>query len=64
MRKYLLNTSLIGAVTGAWSVVKATRSGPRDWRLVLLWVSWGISVALAVGAVREQGRIERGEIDG
>lgn len=63
MRKYLLNTSLLGAVAGAWSVVKATKSGPRDWRLVLLWVSWGISVALAVGSIQEQTQQERAALE-
>ncbi|MGO3886036.1 MAG: hypothetical protein ACTJHU_07045 [Mycetocola sp.] len=62
MRKYLLNTSVLGSVAGAWSVVRATKDGPRDWRLVLLWVSWGIGVALAVGSVIEQSKEERDSI--
>ncbi len=51
MRKYILNSSIIGAVIGGFSAVQATRKGPRDWRLILMWVSWGITVALAVGSV-------------
>lgn len=51
MRKFILNGSIIAAVFGAWSVVQTTRKGPRDWRLVLMWLSWAISLALAVGSV-------------
>jgi hypothetical protein len=51
MRKYVFNSAIIGAVVGAWSVIQTTRQGPRDWRLILMWISWGITVALAVGSV-------------
>lgn len=53
MRKYILNSSIIGALIGGISAVQTTRKGPRDWRLILLWVSWGITVALAIGSVME-----------
>ncbi|HET8868121.1 MAG TPA: hypothetical protein VFM87_07285 [Agrococcus sp.] len=64
MRKYLTNVSVISSVTSAWPVIRATRTGPRDWRLALLWASWGIGVALAIGAVnqREEG-IRREELE-
>lgn len=54
MRKYLLNPGVISSLTGAVPVLKATRSGPRDWRLALLWASWGIGVALALGAIKQR----------
>lgn len=59
MRKYIFNTSVIGAVVGAWSVIQTTRQGPRDWRLALMWVSWGITVALAIGSVLSDDREAR-----
>ena len=61
MRKFLLNGSILSAVTSGWSVMQATRKGPRDWRLVLLWISWGLSIAIAVGTVVKdsQEEIER-----
>lgn len=62
MRKYILNSSIIGAVIGGFSAVQTTRKGPRDWRLVLMWVSWGITVALAVGSVMQQDEDAR-ELD-
>lgn len=51
MRKYILSTSILSAVFGGWSVLQQTRRGPVDWRVILLWVSWGITVALAIGTV-------------
>jgi hypothetical protein len=56
VRKFIFNTSILSALFGVWGVVQATRKGPRDWRLVLIWISWGIAVALAVGSVIEQSR--------
>jgi hypothetical protein len=56
VRKFIFNTSILSALFGVWGVVQATRKGPRDWRLVLMWIGWGIAVALAVGSVIEQSR--------
>ncbi|WBU39298.1 hypothetical protein [Homoserinibacter sp. YIM 151385] len=53
MRKYLFNTSLISSIFGAVGLIKTTRQGPRDWRLLLMWVSWAATVAIAVGTVIE-----------
>ncbi|MDM4762669.1 hypothetical protein QT381_06580 [Galbitalea sp. SE-J8] len=51
MRKYLFNTQLLGAVVGGWTTLQATRKGPRDWRLALMWAGWGIGVAVAIGTI-------------
>lgn len=59
MRKYLFNGRIIAAAFGAWTTIQATRHGPRDWRLVLLWLSWGLSVASAVGDVLEDAKKQR-----
>lgn len=56
MRKYLFNGAVLGAAFSGVGVVNATRNGPRDWRLVLMWVSWGITLAVAVGTVIEEHR--------
>lgn len=53
MRKYLFNGAILSAAVSAVSVVRATAKGPRDWRLALMWASWGISVAIAVGTIIE-----------
>jgi hypothetical protein len=54
LRKYLFSGTLISALFGGWGVLQTTRKGPKDWRLVLMWISWALSVAIAVGTVVEQ----------
>jgi len=54
MRKFIFNGAIISAIFGGLGVVQTTRKGPRDWRLILMWVSWGASLAIAVGTVIEQ----------
>ncbi len=54
MRKFLFNTSVLSALFSAVGVVQTTRRGPRDWRLILMWVSWAASLAIAIGTVVEQ----------
>lgn len=51
MRKFIFNGTVISAVFGGISAFRATREGPRDWRTVLLWVSWAATLASAVGTV-------------
>ena len=51
MRKFIFSGTVISALFGGLSTVQATRSGPRDWRLILMWISWGLTVAIAVGTV-------------
>ncbi|MCW4458213.1 hypothetical protein [Microbacterium sp. MPKO10] len=67
MRKYLLNTGVLGSIFGGWSLFQATRNSKRDWRLALLWLGWLSSVALAFGVVAQEAETERqianGEID-
>ena len=55
LRKFIRGT-LISAVIGGWSTLQTTRKGPRDWRLILMWVSWAITVVIAVDSVVEQSR--------
>lgn len=56
MRRVIFNTAVLGAAAGVVGAIRATARGPRDWRLVLVWVSWGINVAIAVGTVVEERR--------
>ena len=63
MRKFLFNANLLGAAFGAVSIARMTKSGPRDWRLALMWLSWGITVALAVGAVIDEANAASNELE-
>lgn len=51
MRKFIFNGSMISAIFGGISAVRATKDGPRDWRTALLWISWLATIASAVGTV-------------
>ena len=56
MRKFLLTPGFWTSLFPVIGIARATKDGPRDWRLILMWVSWGISVALTVGTVLERSR--------
>lgn len=51
MRKFIFSGTVISALFGGISTVQATRNGPRDWRLILMWLSWGATLAIAIGTV-------------
>ncbi len=61
VRKFLLNPGFIAAIGSGVGVARATKDGPRDWRLALLWASWGIGVALAVGSILDADKQVREE---
>ncbi len=56
MRKYLFNGAVLGVATSSWGLIQATRHNARDWRLALMWVSWAISLTLAITAVRDEAK--------
>ncbi|HLS92159.1 MAG TPA: hypothetical protein VK015_01455 [Microbacterium sp.] len=53
MRKYLLGTGIIGAVTSGWTLLRGSGGQPFTWRVALAWLSWGITFALALGTMRD-----------
>jgi len=56
MRKFIFSTTVLGALFGGWSTVQQTRKGPRDWRLILMWITWALTVAIAIGTVAENSK--------
>lgn len=58
--RYLFGTGLIGAITAGISLLRGSRETPVTWRAVLAWVSWGITLALAIGTIVDMRRDERG----
>ena len=58
MRKFIFSGTMLSALFGGWSTVQATRRGPRDWRLALMWISWALTVAIAVGTVLKEQDID------
>jgi hypothetical protein len=63
VRKFIFNTSILSSLFGLWGVAQATRNGPRDWRLIAMWVSWGLSVAIAIGTVVKDSHDETLSLD-
>ena len=55
-RKYIFNTGVLTSAFSFLGLARTTRRGPHDWRLVLMWVSALVGLALAVGTVIEQSR--------
>ncbi|WP_127474524.1 hypothetical protein [Microbacterium sulfonylureivorans] len=63
MRKYLFGTGILTAITGGLTLLRGMREdAPFTWRTALGWLSWGITLALAIGAIVDVRRASRGEI--
>ncbi|MGX5682202.1 hypothetical protein [Schumannella luteola] len=61
MRKYIFSSTVLGSLFGAVGVIQATRRGPRDWRLIAMWVSWALTLAVAIGTVAKNA--QTGELE-
>ena len=60
--RYLFSTGLFGAITAGFTLLRGSRETPNTWRSALAWVSWLITLTLAIGAVVDMRRDERGVI--
>ncbi|GAA3020629.1 hypothetical protein [Microbacterium dextranolyticum] len=61
MRKYLFGTGIISAVTSGLTLLRGARGDvPFTWRQALAWLSWGITLALAIGTIVDTYRASRG----
>lgn len=49
MRKFIFNGKVLSAVFGAVSLIQTTRKGTRDWRIALMWISWVLTLTVAIG---------------
>lgn len=58
VRKYIFNFSVLSSLFGAVGLAKTTAQGPRDWRLILMWIAWGLNVAIAVGTASQQAQLQ------
>ena len=54
LRKYLLNGAIISSVFSGISALRQGRKNPTDWRTYLTWIAWGLSLAVALGTVRQE----------
>lgn len=62
MRKYLFGSGLFSAFVSGISLLRRLREKDDDftWRTALAWVSWGITLALAIGSIVDTYRAGRG----
>ncbi|MFT4229536.1 MAG: hypothetical protein QM602_04525 [Microbacterium sp.] len=61
MRKYLFGTGIISATMSGMTLLRSLRDGGRfTWRTGMLWLSWGITMALAIGAIVDTYRAAHG----
>jgi hypothetical protein len=60
MRKYLFGTGIIGAVMSGLTLLRGSRDAQFTWREALAWLSWGITLALAIGSIIDTRRASRG----
>lgn len=62
MRKYVFGTGIISAVTAGMTLLRSLRSDDAfTWRQALAWLSWGITLALAIGSIVDTYRAGRGK---
>lgn len=61
MRNYLFGTGIIGAITSGLTLLRSLRESEFTWRTALAWASWGISLALAIGAIVDVRRASHGQ---
>jgi len=50
-------------VTSGLTLLRGAREGaPFTWRMALAWLSWGITLALAIGTIVDTRRATRGRL--
>ncbi|MFS0867228.1 hypothetical protein AB3M83_07825 [Microbacterium sp. 179-B 1A2 NHS] len=63
MRKYLFGTGLLSSITSGLTLLRSARSDESfTWRTALAWLSWGITLALAIGTVVDTRRASRAKL--
>jgi len=62
MRKYLFGSGLLTAILGGVTLLRGLRSHESfTWRQALAWLSWAITLTLAVGAIVDTRRATLGK---
>ena len=60
MKRFLMNGTFLSALFSGFGLIRQTITGKRDWKLVLLWVSWIISLVAIVAAISDPDEDELG----
>ena len=63
MRTYLFGSGLFSAIMSGLSLLRSAREdSPFTWRTALAWMSWGITLALAIGSIVDTRRASQGKL--
>lgn len=62
MRNYVFRTGLFSAITAGLALIRALREEEFTWRTAVAWISWGASLALAIGAIVDTRRATKGHL--
>lgn len=62
MRKYLFGTGIIGAFTSGMALLRGVRGEQFTWRTAIAMLSWGLTLALAIGSIVEVRRESQGQV--
>lgn len=53
MKKFLLNGTFISVLFSVFGLIKTTMTGKRDWKLILLWASWVLSLIAVIATIND-----------
>lgn len=51
MRKFLTSGAMLSSVFAVVPLIRQTATERRRWKIALLWIAWGLGVAVAVATV-------------
>ena len=61
--RIFFGSGLLSSITSGLALLRGTRDdAPFTWRQALAWLSWGITLALAIGSVVDTRRASRGKL--
>ncbi|HOQ22011.1 hypothetical protein [Microbacterium paulum] len=61
--RIFFGSGLLSSITSGLALLRGTRDdAPFTWRQALAWLSWGITLALAIGSVVDARRASQGKL--
>ena len=61
--RIFFGSGLLSSITSGLALLRGTRDdAPFTWRQALAWLSWGITLALAIGSVVVARRASQGKL--
>lgn len=61
--RIFFGSGLLSSITSGLALLRAARDdAPFTWRQALAWLSWGITLALAIGSVVDARRASQGKL--